>query len=133
MGNASGEVSECADFVLCVFKSLGILFRNDNNALLAWCIHPRAVPALGLCKHWDNFPPVCTVKEGTLMGLQAGCGVLSSLWPEFPGDEFSAWFSLILVGIRVLLTIQFYSPVDFVSQSSCTNSSFPRGISALLL
>lgn len=46
------------------------------------------------------------------MGLQAGCGVLSSPWPEFPGDEFSAWFSLIVVSIRVLLTIQFYSTMD---------------------
>lgn len=46
------------------------------------------------------------------MGLQAGCGVLSSPWPEFPGDEFSAWFSLIVAGVRVLLTIQFYSTMD---------------------
>lgn len=120
MGNASGEVSECADFVfVCVSSNpwafySGIITMHcwPGASIPGWC---RAVPALGLSKHWGDFHPTCTVREGTPMGLQAGCAVLSSSQPQCPGDEFSAWFSLILVGIRVLLTIPFYSLMDFVS------------------
>lgn len=118
-------------FCVHVSKSLCMLFRRDYNALVAWCIHsgdsPKGSWLVQGSVPWGRFSP------NVPMGLQAGCGVLSPSGPEFPGDEFSAWFSLIVVGTRVLLAIQFYSPMDFVSRSSGTYSSVPREISSPLL
>lgn len=100
-------------FCVRVSKSLCMLFRRDYNALVAWCIlsgdSPKGSWLVQGSVPWGRFSP------NVPMGLQAGCGVLSPSGPEFPGDEFSAWFSLIVVGTRVLLAIQFYSSMDFVS------------------